>query len=63
MRAFGLCFKKKCAGRQTADAPPHHDEIIDIVVGLLHGPPIAPTRERELVGDLERPDVASPKTL
>ena len=54
-------LQEEVRGRQAAEASPHDEEVVDIVVGPLDGPPIAPTRARELVGDLERTDVASPK--
>ena len=56
-----LLLQEEVRGRQAAEASPHDDEVVDIGVGALDGSPVAPAFARELVGDLERTDVASPK--
>jgi len=60
--SLGLLLQEEVRGRQAAEASPHDDEVVGLRVGPLDGSPIAPTRARELMGDLEGTDMAPPES-
>ena len=52
-----ILFSIKVRGREAAKASSDDNEIVEIGIGLLDGPPVAPTVTRKLVGDFEGSDM------